>query len=188
MSEANATNATEANEVSEQVSTPEPKMVPLKELIELRNKFKETKSQLEQFQMAEQEKAQKDLSESEKWKKKYDEVFQINQANEIKSKKHKAFLDAKSKLGEGYTIENEDKVYSAIEKLQYNEESYLDDISNLLEIAKKPKKQAAQVFNMGASQVATKDASEYTGVELRQIQESDPERFKQILSERKNKK
>lgn len=183
MSEANETN----DEVSEQVSSNEQKMVPLKELIELRNKFKETKGQLDNYLAADEDRKNKELSEIEKLKKENTKYLEQIRQGEIKSKKHSAFLEAKAKLGEGYVIENEDKVYSAIEKLSFNDETYQTDINDLLEIAKKPKKQDVQVFNLGASNVNEKKASDYTGAELRQIQEQDPERFKQIVAERKRK-
>lgn len=175
------------NVVAEETSETE-KTVSLRAFLEVKKEKQKYKEELEAFQLAEEERRNAELTETERLKKENEQLATTLRLKEIKEMKHNAYLEAKSQIGEGYIIDDEAKLYSAIEKLSFDEKSYKDDVFNIIELSKKPKTPAAQpIFNMGASQ-SGKKASEYSAAELRNLHDNDKVAYAEVMKQRKELK
>ena len=173
------------------------KTVSLKAFLEVKKEKQMYKEKLEQFELAKNEEENKSLSEVEKLKKELAKVTsQFNEAtNSLKTKeqkelKHSAYLAAKKQaLGDGFILEDEDTAYKFIDKLPFNEETYENEILEFIEFGKKPKMPASKPsINFGANQTQGKAAKDYTGAELRKLHDENPDLYKKVVQERKNKK
>ena len=178
----------EDTETTEGTETPE-KTVSAKAFYTVKQQLKDAKAKLDAAAKAEEDRKTAELSEIERLKKENAGYQTRIQTFEIEKKKTDTYSAIKSKvLGDNYTLENEDKILKTIGKLSYNDETFEDDLKDLIELAKKPKKAGASTLNLGelkTKQIADKAAKDYSGAELRAIQQSDPEKFKAILAERK---
>lgn len=176
----------ESNE-SHDSSEASEKMVSAKAFWAVKQEAKKFKSELENYRLAEEERKNKDLSEAERWKKEYEKTSSILKQKEIKEKKFEAFQKAKSSIGDGYSIEEvESKLFNQIEKLSFNEDTYLDDIAGLMELAKRPKKTIqANPINLGTVSGKEKDPLSYTDADIKRISREDPEEAERILAARR---
>lgn len=162
-----------------------PKTVPLKEHIELRNRAKTAEKERDDLKKMfdDQEKAK--LPELERIQKEADDLRKANQELLVNQARTSAFLKAKSKIGDGFTLDGiEEKLLEKIGKIQYDPDTFEDDVLDLVDLAKKPKGSNRSVIVNNAS-LGQKKASEYSTIELAKLEKEDPERFKTVMDQRR---
>lgn len=166
-----------------------PKVVPLSEHIELRNRAKTAEKRLKELEAAEAEREKAKLSEVERFQKEAEELRKANQELLERHERTNAFMKAKSKIGDGFTLEGiEDKVLEKIGKMKYDPETFESDVFDFVDMVKKPKAPGKGVIPFGGrgGSVGEKKAGEYSTKELAELEKSDPDRFRSVMNERRS--
>lgn len=185
------TQETETQETQETSTDEKPKLVPLKEHIELRNRAKAAEKRLKELEAAEAEREKAKLSEVERAQKEVEELRKTNQDLLSRQAKSEAFLKAKGSIGDGFTLDGvEDRLYQKILKMPYDPEDpegFEADVFDMVDLAKKPKAAGRGVIRNNAGSVGEKKASDYTTAELKKLKLDDPDRYNSVLAERRSK-
>lgn len=184
----NNTNDDDSDDSDDEEDAPK-KTVSSKAFYSVKTELKEAKRALRDIQRLEEDRKNAELPELDRLKKE-NQTYQDRLGKlESEQAKHDAYNRLKKMaLGDNYTLENEDKVLAQVRKLVYDEDSLDDDIADLLDIAKRPKKGGSQTLNLGEANKGRSDKKpeEYTAKELKELEKSDPDRFKEVISLRRS--
>lgn len=154
---------------------------------DLQRKYRELKSQFEVVTKAEEARTNANLSEVERLKKENDAFMKTIGEFEVSRRKQLALSKAKTKLGEGYTLDGvEERVMNAVGRLSYNEESVDDDVREIVDLAKRPRTTTRSPIVTTATKGASFDPLKMNGRDLAQLQKDDPDEFKRVIAARRN--
>lgn len=184
------------DEVTELEEKNAEKTVSAKAFWNVKQEMKSYKEKLEQYELEREEAENARLSEVERLQKelsKRDSIIKEKDdwisARDIKDKKISAFMEAKKNIGDGFILETEveQKLLNKLDKFSYDDESFLEDVSDLINIAKKPKKaNNGSPFNLGSVGKSEKNPLDYTASDLKALEVEDKERYNQVLAERRS--
>lgn len=181
-------NQEQAQEAQEPKEADRPKLVPVTELVSERNRRQALEAKLREFETADETRRQAELSEVDRFKAENAKLAAKLQHFEINGRKQEALRKAKTKVGDGWTLEGaEDRIERAVAKLTFDEKTYQDDIAELVEMAKKPK-QVGRSPLLGTpprNGAEREDPTKLTGKELGQMAKEDPEEFQRVMAERR---
>lgn len=164
-------------------------MVPLDELVAVRHRAQEAERKLQAVEAEAQKRAEAEMTELERLKAENQRLAQSVTGYEIETRKQKALTKAKSKLGEGFTLEGvEAQVDKAISRLSYDEKTIDEDVMTIIDMAKKPKTQARSPL-LGTAPAASNGSADpltLTGRELGQLARDNPDEFKRVVEARRS--
>jgi hypothetical protein len=172
---------------------PEPKMVPLGELVDLRKKYKALDAQYAELTKANEERANAELSEIDRLKKMNEQLTKQVGEFTVKDSKRTALEKAIGKIGDGFTLEGRmTQVIKHVDRLSFNPETVETDVMEIVSDLKIAKKPADSPVGGGSLPIGSgagaggngKKATELTGSELQALKSSDPDKFAEVMKER----
>ena len=126
------------------------------------------------------------LSEVERIQKEFKKVESERNQLKLERDKNSGWLKAKSQIGDGFAIEDEEDGFQLWMKFQYNPETNETDAIRFLNAIKKPlKNDVQQVINIGPTSLIEKHPLDYTPTELVSLEETDKARYDIVAAERK---
>lgn len=168
---------------------PKQKTVPLDELIEWRQKAKDTERRLRQYEADAEERKKSEMSEIERAKSEAESYRSRVAAYEQSERKQEALRRAKAKMGDGFTLDGrEDQVQKLLGKVAYNEETLNDDILEIVNLVKVPRQASRSHVGltpepgMGDPKPASFEPGKVRGRDLVKLRAENPERFEEVAA------
>jgi len=181
-----ATGAKEGGGETAAATEAKQKLVPISELLETRDKLKEARKQITAYEESKKADELKNMSEVERLKVENADLKGTVTSLKTDSLKSAAFLKAKGAIGAQYELpaEAEAKLVEKIAKPSFD----VDDIADLVEMAKKPRNAAKSVLTTSDdTNKPSKPAKDYTQRELAGLFHSDKAKYDRIMGERRKK-
>lgn len=167
------------------------KMVPLEDHVKERKARQALEAKLREYETADQKKKESEMSELELLKTQNETLAKQNADFLIRESKREALNKAVEKLGKGFTLEKKrGDVERAIQKLSYDEKTIEEDIFSIVRMAADPVKIPSSPLGGGGAGGGAGDVDpmKMSGKQLQDLQKSDPERFKEVMAQRRDQK